>query len=256
MEERRKFQSGFKKDFFGKKGSVMVEFVLAFPLYLTLLFTCLQVAHLAVARQIVQYAAFCASRAALVHVTEEHPPSFANDSWPKPSELAYPGLSAVYCRNDSISAGAKGMARSEAEWAACEAASRVCGWITFGYAKSGERDFSVPGWGGIPGSAASKRKTRVRLSAHDLVNGGTLAANIQAEVELDFPVIFPIIGPIMAYGINLLDSKAVQSASDPVDLTRNAYPEEPFPHIRIKGSSWIPKPYRTIIAGRNWIGYK
>lgn len=43
-----------------------MEFVLAFPLVLTLLLGCMQIAHLWLARQVVQYAAFCAARAALV----------------------------------------------------------------------------------------------------------------------------------------------------------------------------------------------
>mgnify|MGYP000934645556 CR=1 FL=1 len=47
-------------------GSVMLEFVLAFPVILTLILACMQFAHMWMARQVVQYAAFCDARAALV----------------------------------------------------------------------------------------------------------------------------------------------------------------------------------------------
>ena len=44
----------------------MLEFVLAFPVILTLLLACMQFAHMWMAKQVVHYAAFCAARAALV----------------------------------------------------------------------------------------------------------------------------------------------------------------------------------------------
>ena len=47
-------------------GTVMLEFVLAFPLILTLMLACMQFAHMWMAKQVVHYAAFCAARAALV----------------------------------------------------------------------------------------------------------------------------------------------------------------------------------------------
>ena len=53
-------------------GSVMLEFVLAFPLILTLMLACMQFAHMWMAKQVVHYAAFCAARAALVCHTAEY----------------------------------------------------------------------------------------------------------------------------------------------------------------------------------------
>ncbi len=44
----------------------MLEFVLAFPLILTLILGCMQFAHIWMGRQVVHYSAFCAARAALV----------------------------------------------------------------------------------------------------------------------------------------------------------------------------------------------
>lgn len=50
----------------GRNGTVMLEFVLAFPLVLTLMLGCMQFAHIWVAKQVVHYSAFCAARATLV----------------------------------------------------------------------------------------------------------------------------------------------------------------------------------------------
>jgi len=47
-------------------GSVMLEFVLAAPVVLTLILACMQFAHIWMAKQVVHYAAFCAARATLV----------------------------------------------------------------------------------------------------------------------------------------------------------------------------------------------
>ena len=52
-------------------GTVMLEFVLAFPLILTLMLACMQFAHIWMAKQVVHYSAFCAARAALVCHTSE-----------------------------------------------------------------------------------------------------------------------------------------------------------------------------------------
>ena len=47
-------------------GAVMLEFIIAFPLILTLIMACMQFAHIWMGKQVVHYAAFCAARAALV----------------------------------------------------------------------------------------------------------------------------------------------------------------------------------------------
>ena len=44
----------------------MLECVLAFPLILTLMLGCMQIAHIWVAREVTVYAAYCAARATLV----------------------------------------------------------------------------------------------------------------------------------------------------------------------------------------------
>ena len=55
----------------GSGGSVMLEFVIAFPVILVLIFACVQFAHIWIAKMVTHYAAFCAARTALVcHVSE------------------------------------------------------------------------------------------------------------------------------------------------------------------------------------------
>ena len=54
-------------------GSVMLEFVLAAPVVLSLILACMQFAHIWMAKQVVHYAAFCAARATLVcHKSERN----------------------------------------------------------------------------------------------------------------------------------------------------------------------------------------
>jgi Flp pilus assembly protein TadG len=49
-----------------REGTVMLEFVVSFPIILTLILACMQFAHIWMARQVVHYSAFCAARATLV----------------------------------------------------------------------------------------------------------------------------------------------------------------------------------------------
>ena len=56
----------------GQSGSVMLEFVIAFPLVLVLMFACIQFSELWIARMVVHYGAFCAARSALVCTSDEY----------------------------------------------------------------------------------------------------------------------------------------------------------------------------------------
>ena len=47
-------------------GSVMLEFVIAFPLVLVMVFACIQFSQIWIARMVVHYGAYCAARSALV----------------------------------------------------------------------------------------------------------------------------------------------------------------------------------------------
>lgn len=63
LKEDRPPQNDLRAD---DSGSVMLEFVIAFPLVLTLMFACIQFSQIWVARMVVHYGAFCAARTSLV----------------------------------------------------------------------------------------------------------------------------------------------------------------------------------------------
>jgi hypothetical protein len=50
-----------------------LEFVIAFPVVIVLIFACIQFAHIWVARMVTHHAAYCAARSALVCKEEEYP---------------------------------------------------------------------------------------------------------------------------------------------------------------------------------------
>lgn len=50
----------------------MLEFVIAFPVILVLIFACIQFAHIWIAKMVTHYAAFCAARSALVCKSDEY----------------------------------------------------------------------------------------------------------------------------------------------------------------------------------------
>lgn len=239
-----------KRDGRDSTGSVMLEFVIAFPIVFTLILAVVQIAHIWVARLVVHYAAYCGARAALVHVCEESGPSVHNDSWPRRSELGHEGLDAAYCNGDSIADGLNGLASSEAEWTANKAAAVVCSWSVMG--GSDDANTSIPGWGDIPGSDAASRKTRA------VVEFDPDTWNVEATVEHDFALITPIVGPMIAWGMNPWDKNRPWAVTNS-DITGNVHADMDlvrYPHIRLKETVWLPKPYRTVIAARNWQGYR
>lgn len=52
----------------------MLEFILAFPIVLTLILACVQFSHIWLARQVVHHAAYCAARSCLVSHDSEYTP--------------------------------------------------------------------------------------------------------------------------------------------------------------------------------------
>jgi len=58
-----------------RKGAVMLEFVICFPVVLMLILGAIQIAHIWLARVVVHYAAYCAARTALVSMDTEYMPA-------------------------------------------------------------------------------------------------------------------------------------------------------------------------------------
>ena len=66
----------------GQSGAVMLEFVIAFPLVLVLMFACIQFSEIWIARMVVHYGAFCAARSALVCKDTEYGSPGGNPALP------------------------------------------------------------------------------------------------------------------------------------------------------------------------------
>lgn len=109
------------------EGSLLMEAVVCLPVLLVLILGCMQIAHIWFARQIVQYAAYTASRALLVVPNNEH------------AKALKPGGSAF------------------------KAAANICGWVALSQ-PPGSREFEIPGWGGIPGSGGIERKLELSMT--------------------------------------------------------------------------------------------
>jgi len=62
----------------GASGTVLMEFIMAFPIVLTLMLAVVQFAHICIARQVVHYAAYSAARAAMVTTEAEAPTAATN----------------------------------------------------------------------------------------------------------------------------------------------------------------------------------
>ncbi len=222
---------------------------MALPLLLLLICACVQFAQLWMARLVTEYAAYCAARAGLVTVTDEGGPSQNNDSWPVSDELAYDGLQDAFTKLGSIGNGFSGFARSEATWAGCKAAQQVCAWSILGGGSTlGIKDLNIPNWGRIPGSDAAERKARAVVKFDNW--------NVEATVEQDFALVMPIVGPVIAWGMNPWDEDRpwAEQNKDPTDDAHRTLDKTPYPHIRLKATVTLPKPYKTVIASGNWRG--
>ena len=76
----------------GQSGAVMLEFVIAFPLVLVLMFACIQFSEIWIARMVVHYGAFCAARSALVCKDTEYGSPGGNSSAPARAAIQVCGL--------------------------------------------------------------------------------------------------------------------------------------------------------------------
>jgi hypothetical protein len=231
-----------------RTGSVLLEFTMAFPIVLMLILACVQFAHIWLAKLMTHYAAYCAARAALVTVCDESGPTSSNDSWPTREELPHEGFKDSFTRLGSIGLGRDGLAESEAEWAACQAAQEVCAWSVLGAAGVSLKDRKIPNWGRIPASDAVERKVRASIRVQNW--------NVEATVEQDFALVTPLVGPMIAWGMNPWDPEHPwgERKKDATDDAHRFRDKVGFPHIRIKATVVMPKPYRTDIATGNWKG--
>ncbi len=238
-----------------RSGTVLMDFVMCFPLVLVLMLFIVQFAHLWIARQVVQYAAYQAARSALVHSCVQADPNVVLESLPFRAELPFLGFDPAYTLGSSLGAGYGGEARTEAEYFASETAARICSAITLSESIWDQANRNADD-GRSSGFNAARRKTRA------VVDFDPATWNVRAAVEHDFALVVPIVGQMLGWGLTLWD-KQWQAGARPayqvdLDETGNAHAGLdviPYPHIRLTGTVWMSKPYRTFIATENWRGY-
>ena len=176
-------------------GSVLMEFLLVFPIIFLLVLSLLQFAQIWIARQSTAYAAYCAARATLCSHPDE------DEKW---AENAVKTACSWMCL--------AGLSTDDAETLE-EVDHDSLNWnnyhdLTDEVADDDKiyRDVSaprtneqnIPGWGSVPGSSSRKRRVTVTpLTEQDV---GEFATGVR--VEFKFPLIFPLAGRIISWAAN------------------------------------------------------
>jgi len=177
-----------------------MEFLFGFPLILILMMAIFQFAQLEIARLVVHYAAYCGARAALVH----H--------------------------------------ETEASLVVQKVAERVCAWITFDdYPDDGGGTASpivIPGWGNIPNSEATVRKT---TSTYTYLSS-EMAVKVQVKHKLS--LLAPVIGPMIVEGLQWWNPQPDGNAE--MFTTDGTVRTSLYPSLEIPATCIMTKPYKTI----------
>lgn len=134
----------------GCRGQAIVEYAIVFPVQLMLTLAIIQLAHLFVAKQVLEYGAFCAARAAMIAdpgATEEEVKELA-------TAAAVIPISAI--------AGPSGVSEPDS--------------------------VELPGWGTLKGSGAAREKTDVTVLGEIRSGVPVIKCNVEHDYELDVPV--------------------------------------------------------------------
>lgn len=149
-----------------RNGSVLLECVLVLPLLLLLICAVLQFAQIWTARQVVVYAAYCATRATLsVHPVERERVAL---------QSAQRALAWV-----NIAGNAE----------------------TYGNANEEASELDIPGWGRVPGSSSLARRVKVKLDpVSDVLNTtGESAGFSKVTVIYRYPLVMPLVGTMISW---------------------------------------------------------
>lgn len=187
-----------------RTGSMLMEFVITMPILLLLIMFVIQLAYLYLARECTAYAAFCATRALWSANLAEH----------QATELI----------------GGTSPSRTAAE--------RALSWFhATGLKADAKPKYSVPGWGGIPGSDTIEDHVTVdldyALEGIDAVGKGSLS---RVTVNYDCPLMIPIVGEIMA--LALKDEKSEKGSGTVKD-------GEKYPFVTLRETCVLRRPYST-----------
>ena len=165
------------------RGSVLLEFIIVMPVLLLLIFGTVQFALILMAKQLTQYAAFNAARAAIVY---------------NPKDYRVPN-----------SSGGGGFFESSGP--VHEAAVTSLAFFGFSGGKEANK-VEVPGWGKIPGSANIRNQVSIGSDSMDLMEAQQIPA-VKVTVIFRFPMLIPYAAEVIGY------FHAGGNANDAWDLT-------------------------------------
>ena len=174
-----------------RAGSVLMEFLLVFPIILLLVSMLLQFAQIWIARQITACAAYCATRATLCVNTGEQIVAAKTAAESVCSWMCFAGLST----DGAVTLSE--VAHEPLNWNRYhsmedEVANDDKLYQDSGAPQSNEQE--IPGWGTIPGS--SSRKVRVSV---EICKGGDNPDYAAVQVKFKFPLLLPLAGKIISW---------------------------------------------------------
>ena len=205
-----------------------METVIVMPVLLLLIFGLIQFAHIWTARQMVAYAAFCATRAIMVTRSAEKNGMTFED----PGET-----------------GGVGDGVDEQHFFAQRAAEVALSWINL--ADAGREDeVVIPGWGAVVGSGSSQGGQRVTA---EILSRGYDEEDRQPCAAVRVRFLFPLMIPGMA--VNKIIATAVQGSSV-IAPTGDFYADldkaagtptliDGWPYIALEETCVLPMPYST-----------
>lgn len=151
------------------RGSVLLEFIIVMPVLLLLIFGTVQFALILMAKQLTQYAAFNAARAAIVYNPKDYRVPNATEG------------KGFFSNSGPVHQAA------------------VTSLAFFGFSGGKEANkVEVPGWGKIPGSANIKNQVSIGSDSQDLMEAQEIPA-VKVTVNFNFPMLIPYAAEVIGY---------------------------------------------------------
>ena len=171
-------------------GSVLMEFLLVFPIILLLVSMLLQFGQIWIARQITAYAAYCATRATLCVNTGEETTAAQYAAESVCAWMCLAGLSSDPSASLSEEKVATGYRKFHNLKDEVEDGDTIYRDTTAPVAS----ELNISGWGSVPGS--SSRHVRVKTK---VLQGGDSGDYAAVRVRFKFPLLLPLAGKIISW---------------------------------------------------------
>lgn len=195
----------------GRRGSVMMEFVITMPILVVLVLLVVQFAQLWTVRQMVSYSAFCAARSTL---------SANPISW------------SIVTPNDRRCDHA--------------AAARVLAWVALFGSGEGEGGKKVPGWGTIP--ASDKIDSRIEVKT-EWIPGQYTSSTVVFQFPLLVPVAGPMISFLAKHSAD--ESRYMKSGTPATMWSGEEELFDEVPSIELTETCVLPMPFNPMAQPLN-----